>query len=825
MSTSTEESGRPQAAAVSPHAGLSLLEVLRLGIVIIDGRGRIVLWNPATEEILGWPDSATVTRPLTDFLPAAAAADIPAALRALLRRGAWRGVLPMRHINGSTVDVECRATLFRDPEGTPFFLANLVETERLHDIEQDLGALDTVFATSPIGIAVFDTDLRVARINDALASLYGRTPERIIGRTVAEILPSRSAGELLDLQREVLRTGKPAVDVVALTADGRGAHSLSFSRLTDRTGRHLGISCVTLDITERREALAEMEQSRQRLSMLDDVGLALGDRLDVRRIAEALATILVPRFGDYGAVVLLRAVVDGGDLPSMERLTSSPMVQAGIAAKEHTPHVGRMMRVDAEVGFQRESVFDRVLTTGRPWLLDTSDETHPITFPDDPKVRAALDLGIHSMLVVPLRARGTILGLLVVSRSGERDPFSSEDLGLANEIAARASITLDNARLYARERDGALILQRSLLPQRIKEPPGVQVGYRYVPATTGTEAGGDWFDVIPLAGGRAAFAIGDVMGHGLSAAATMGRLRSAIVTLAHLDMPPGELLRRVNHAGEDINEGRDEPLMATGIYVRYDPSTRECVIAKAGHVPPILITRDERTGLWTARPIDLPDGTPLGLPAPGFEEGRIPVPEGSILVLYTDGLIERRHESITDGINRLCSELSTVRGPLPSLDEICDRVVGELTPHNEADDIALLTVRLGGVPDDSIASWTFAAHRHAAGRARSEVRRTLHSWELGSLADPALLLVSELFTNALRYANGPIGVRMVRGETDLLVEVSDGQPDPPSVRHPALDDEGGRGLQLVSRTARRWGTRQGPIGKTVWFELPLPERP
>ncbi|WP_312871063.1 SpoIIE family protein phosphatase [Streptomyces lonarensis] len=821
MSTSTEEPRRSQVAAVSPHADLSLLDALRLGLVIIDGRGRIALWNPATEEILGWPGREAVGRPLTDFLAPPGMRHVPRATRALLRHGAWRGVLPMLSREGTVVDVECRATLLRDPQGAPFFLANLVETSRLREVEQDLGALDTVFATSPIGIAVFDTDLRVARINDALASLYGRTPEQVVGRTVMELLPPQAASEIYELQREVLATGRPAVDVVALTADGRGAHSLSFGRLTDRHGNHLGVSCVTLDITERREALDKIEQSRQRLSMLNDVGLALGDRLDVHSVAEALAGVLVPRFTDYAAVVLLRAVAVGGDLPAMDRIAGSAMIQAGIASEERTAGVGRMLQREAVVRFEKGSVFDRVLTTGRPWVLDPRRETHVLTFPENPGVTAMLDLGVHSLMLVPLRARGTLLGILVASRAGDRAAFSEDDLDLAKEIAGRASVTLDNARLYARERDGALVLQRSLLPRHIKEPPGVQIGHRYVPATSGTEAGGDWFDVIPLAGGHAAFAIGDVMGHGLSAAATMGRLRSAIVTLAHLDMPPGELLRRVNQAGEDINEGREEPLMATGVYVRYDPGTRECVIAKAGHVPPILLTREEPTGRWEARPVQLPEGTPLGLAAGEFEESCVAVPEGAILVLYTDGLIERRGEDITDGIDRLCAELAGVEGPMPSLDALCDRVVGALTPGNDADDVALLAVRLGGVPDDSTTSWMFPAHRSEVARARTLVRRTLLAWALPGLVDTALLLVSELFTNALRYADGPVGVRLVRGEHDLLVEVSDPLPDPPRVRHPALDDEGGRGLQLVSRAARRWGTRQGPIGKTVWFELTL----
>ncbi|WP_313896170.1 SpoIIE family protein phosphatase [Streptomyces sp. YIM 98790] len=826
----------------------SLLDVLRVGIVMIDAHGRIVLWSPTTTEILGWPDSLVIGRHLSDFFPEGHDPGGVAIYRALLRRGFWRGILPLRHMEGVTVELEGRATLLRDPDRTPFILANLVETSRIRAIEQDLAALDSLFATSPLGIALFDTDLRYLRINDALSRLSGVHPDDVAGKTVLDVLPDHMAREIYEIQRQVLRTGRSVIDLVMPSPDRTGARSLSFGRLTDRGGRTLGVGCTVIDITERREALEKIEHARQRLSLLDDVGLALADLLDVRRISEVLAQVLVPRFADYSGVMLLDEVISGGELPSRQRLAATTLRQTGVAAKQFTPAVERMLRSGQDVEFGTESIFRRVLLSGFPYLVGSERELRETTYRDDPKVQAAIELGIHSLMVLPLRARGTVLGLLVISRSGRRAPFNGEDLALAGEVAARASVSLDNARLYARERESAVMLQRSLLPQRVPAPPGVQVGYRYVPAATGAEAGGDWFDVIPLGDGRVAFVIGDVIGHGLNAAATMGRLRTAVRTLAGMGLPPAALLRHLNELGDDLAPAPDELLMATCIYAIYDPAERSCVLANAGHLPPLLLTRGPHTGLWRARAVHLPEGMPLGLEDARFEERRIDVPDGAILVLYTDGLIERRGADITDGLEQMRTVLGRTTGDVPPLEELCDRVLSALAPgggdpapqpagttrgraaampapappeQGAEDDIALLAARLGGLPGQTSASWSFPARNASAYRARSLVRRTLRDWGLEQLTEPAVLVVSELVTNAVRHARGPVGVRLVRGAR-LLVEVSDSLPDPPQARDAAPDDEGGRGLALVARTAQRWGTRREPHGKTIWLELPLP---
>ncbi|MGW7292160.1 SpoIIE family protein phosphatase [Streptomyces xiamenensis] len=805
----------------------SLLDVLRVAIIMLDERGTIRLWSPMARELLGWPDRDAVGRRLTDMLAPGHTPTTVARIHATLRnRRHWRGRLPLRHRDGHIIQLEGRAALLLDAGGTPFILANLVETTRMTGIEQDLAAFDALFTASPLGIGVFDTEQRLVRVNEALARMHDATPAELLGKTLLDILPAPMAQKVYAVQGDVLRSGHSVTDLITPAPDGVRAHSLSFGRLTDRDGRTVGVSSTVTDITERREALDRIERARQRLAMLDDIGSSLGDLLDVRLIAGSLAQLLVPRFADYAAVELLAPVAHGGELPTAEQLPDTPVLQLGTAAKQHSTHTDTALEAGERITFEPGSPFSTVLRTGNPLLIGSPDELGARSA----KVRAAMDLGIHSMLILPLRARGTVLGLIILTRAGRRSAFDREDLALAMEVAGRAGISMDNARLYARERESALTLQRSLLPQSVPQPPGVAVGHRYVPGSVGTEVGGDWFDVIPLAGGRVAFVVGDVMGHGLRAAATMGRLRTAVRTLAGLELAPAELLRRVDDLSEDLSQAPDDQLWATCLYAVYDPASRECVLAKAGHLPPVLVTRDDATGLWSADALDLPSGAPLGVGGVPFEERRITVPEDSTLVLYTDGLIETRGESITAGLERLCALLAAKGTPGAPLEELCDRIIEGLSPAagpgggapGPSDDIALLAARLNGLPEGNSAEWIFAPEPHAPRKARRAVRRALLDWNLGPLVDTTVLLVSELVTNSLRYAHGPVEVRMVRG-TSLLVEVSDRLPDPPHERTASLLEEGGRGLHLVARQSRRWGTRQAAHGKTVWFELLLPQ--
>ncbi|MGP3967964.1 SpoIIE family protein phosphatase [Streptomyces sp. 6N223] len=676
----------------------SLLDLLRVGIVMLDARGQVTLWSPVTEEILGWPKREAVGRHLSDFVPAGRPAPGTAVYRALLRDGHWRGTLALRHRDGHVVSLEARASLLRDDDGVPCILANLVETSRLDAVEQDLATLDALFAALPQGIGIFDTDRRLVRLNDALARLGDAPAEKLVGRTALELLPPPMAREIHRLQGEVLRTGRPVVDLVISTPDDGAAHSFSLSRLTDRDGRTLGVGCVSMDVTERIESLVRVERTRESLALLDDIGSALANLLDVRRISDTLARLLVPRFADYASVTLLEPVANGGDLPRPGDIPHQRLVRVAVGAKRSSPEVTQMMRLGQEFPADPRNVIGAAVLSGTPRLY-SSEEEILATAPGDRNAAASHALGIHSMITAPLPARGTVLGLLTLTRAEDRAPFDRQDLSLATEVVARAGVSLDNARLYAQERERAVTLQRSLLPRSVPSLPGVGVSYRYVPAGVGSEVGGDWFDVIPLTRGRVAFVVGDVTGHGLRAAATMGRLRTAVRTLAGLDLSPAELLRRVNDLSEDIARHPDDPMMATCLYAVFDPDDRGCTLAKAGHMPPVLYApgdprHPERPGEWTARLLELPSGVPLGVEGGVIEERRVEVPSGAMLVMYTDGLIETRGGDINEGMRRLCDLLSRTARPGISLEALCDRIIETIGPGPE-DDIALLAARLG----------------------------------------------------------------------------------------------------------------------------------
>ena len=817
-----------------PGAAASCLpELLRVAVALFSPNGRVLVWSHAAQDLLGWSARDVLGRSADALLSPStqeSAAGLGQVTEDLRETKQWCGLLHLRHRDGHDVLLDARAVVLPTGDDGPVVVATAVEAGRLRTVEQDLAACDALFVSSPLGIAFIDTDLRYVRVNEALARLNGVPVADHLGRTVHDVLPADVAAEIVQIQTAVLRTGRPVVDLLTPAPDGIGARSVSYSRLTDHDGQVLGLSCTVMDITERRDALEKVERARQRLVLLDHVAGALRNLLDVRPTARAFARALVPRFADYAGVMLYGAVAYGGELPMPGTPALSPLLQLGVAAKERGPAVDRLLHVGQDIAFQPDSVFADALITATPHLVRSREELTDATYPGDPKIQAAVELDIQSLLAVPLCARGIVLGLLVISRTAARDPFDEDDLALAVEIADRAGVSLDNARLYDREREAALMLQRSLLPQHVPAPPGVRVAYRYVPGSSAAEVGGDWFDVIPLVGGRVAFVVGDVMGHGLQAAATMGRLRTAVRTLAGLDLPPHELLHRVGELADDLTPGPDEPLMATCLYAVYDPSTRRCCLARAGHLPPLLLTTAPGGGRRT-RTVDIPSGAPLGVGGVDFESAEFEVEEGSVLVLYTDGLIENRGEAITDGIERLRGLLGAAPAAPASaarddrsLEDACDTVISTLGATRSGyatDDVALLMAQLGGLPEGSSAAWTFPAESHAVRQARATVRRTLHEWGLAVLEDEAVLLVSELVTNSLRYAHGPIGVRMVRGRS-LLVEVSDPLPDPPRPQQAGDEDEGGRGLQLVARSARRWGTRHGAMGKTVWFELPLP---
>ncbi|MGW7204546.1 SpoIIE family protein phosphatase [Streptomyces sp. NPDC054837] len=546
--------------------------------------------------------------------------------------------------------------------------------------------------------------------------------------------------------------------------------------------------------------------ARRRLEFLHDAGVRIGTTLDVTRTAEELAEVTVPRFADFVAVDLPDGVLLGEEPGPLGADTPLRRVALGAVHEESRLHtVGDLVRYAASTPQARG-------LEARQSMLEP--------------VRAAagceriLAAGIHSLVTVPLRARGETLGLVSFYRAEKTAPFEDDDLALAQELAGRAAICIDNARRYTREHNTALALQRSLLPRGRSEQSAVEVAYRYLPAQAGV--GGDWFDVIPLSGARVALVVGDVVGHGLHAAATMGRLRTAVHNFCSLDLPPDDLLTHLDDLVGRLDRGEgwaaesspDSGIVgATCLYAVYDPVSRRCTLTRAGHPLPAVVDPD-----GTVTFVDLPSAPPLGLGGMPFETVELELAEGSQLVLYTDGLIEDRHRDIDAGMQRLGAVLAQAGRPP---EETCEAVLDALLPARPSDDVALLVARTHALDSDRVAQWDVPSDPAAVSRFRAAVTEQLTAWGLEELSFTVELVASELVTNAIRHATGPVRLRLLRDRA-LICEVSDGSSTSPRLRRAKNEDEGGRGLFLVAQLTERWGTRHTPEGKIIWTELALP---
>jgi anti-sigma regulatory factor (Ser/Thr protein kinase) len=518
-----------------------------------------------------------------------------------------------------------------------------------------------------------------------------------------------------------------------------------------------------------------------------------------------LAEIALPDFAQHVAVDLASWVLDGeeGPPPGAEVKLRRVAVRTVRTGKVHRPP-GAHVAYNAETAqarcmVQRRPVLDTALTAataGRRWVAE------------DPN---------SSVIAAPIIVQGTVLGVASFYRLGGADPFEEDDVQLAWDLASRAAVCLDNVRRFERERAMALALQRSLLPRAFPPQCAVEVASRYLPAQEGV--GGDWYDVIPLSGGRVALVVGDVVGHGIHAAATMGRLRTAVRNFCALDLPPEDLLGQLDALVEsmDADEAEDQRgvgmIGATCLYVVYDPVTGMCSVAAAGHPCPAVVGRDGSVAF-----LDLPTGPPLGLGGSSYEAVELPIDEGSTLVLYTDGLVESRDQDIGTGLERLSAVLE---GPGRDPEELCAAAIGGLLPSRPWDDVALLAARARRTTPDRVASWDVPLSPQAVAFLRAEVSRQLRAWRLNDLVYTTELVVSELVTNAIRHATGPVELRLLRDRA-LICEVADGSSVSPRLRRAQSLDEGGRGLFLVAQLTQRWGTRYTARGKVIWAEQPLP---
>ncbi|MGW0698382.1 SpoIIE family protein phosphatase [Streptomyces sp. NPDC002867] len=681
-------------AALSPPGGL--MDVLAVAAVVLDSQGRIVLWSPQAEQLLGYTPQEALGQYAAQLLVADEHFDLVLSLfQQVMESGqGWEGVFRVRHKDGSTRLLEWRNMRLQDDLGGYYALGLATDQPTLRRVERDLALSVRLVDQSPIGLAVLGSDLRYVAVNPALERIGGRPADDLIGRSIPETLPFGDAESLEAAMREVLASGAPLLDRHVLgrvLSDpvGERAWSVSLYRLEDPGGRVLGIALSVVDVTDRHRAATEAERARRRLALVADASVRIGTTLDLEQTARELADVAVPELADVAAVDVLDSVLAGPDGRPDRRRDDAPMLIRALAVAAAYPTVaveaadrpGELARYDAG------RLVTQCVNTARPVTIPRLGEQDLRDIARDSRAAGILaEAGVHSYMAVPLIARGEVLGALDLKRARNPDPFTEDDVLLATEFAARAAVCIDNARWYRRQRQTALTLQRSMLPETPEHLVGLEVASRYQPARADSEVGGDWFDIIPMDRERTALVVGDVMGSGINAATAMGRLRTATQTLARLALDPAVVLRHL----DEITAGLD-PYIATCMYAVYDPHRAQCCIANAGHLPPVLV----RSGS-APRLLDLPTGTPLGVGGVGGVALRsitVGIDPGDVLVLYTDGLVETRDQDIDVRLNMLLDLLQTADA---TLGETCDRLLHALRRPDAPDDVALLLARVTG---------------------------------------------------------------------------------------------------------------------------------
>jgi serine phosphatase RsbU (regulator of sigma subunit)/anti-sigma regulatory factor (Ser/Thr protein kinase) len=566
-----------------------------------------------------------------------------------------------------------------------------------------------------------------------------------------------------------------------------------------------------------------MRRDGDRLRFVGAATRRIARGIDLDEIVMGLCRATVPTFSDAILVYLRDPLPVGDERPTgpvvlrlrrTDRIPEERDTENGFMPVLQPEQPSELSAVTAELCEVRPGgALNEVLRGVRP------------VFADSPAARAALPelLGPGGELIVPggqrailapLRGRRRVIGAALFLRRPERMAFEADDLLVAAQLATHSALGIDKAVLYGREAYIADELQRTMLPETLPRPTGVRLASRYLPAAETARVGGDWYDAIPLPGSRVALVVGDVMGHSMTSAAIMGQLRTTAQTLAGLDLPPQEVLHHLDEQAQRLGTDR----MATCLYAVYDPVSHRITIANAGHPPPVLLHLGGR-----AEVLRVPPGAPIGVGGVDFEAVELDAPAGATLLLYTDGLVESRLRDVWTGIEQLREKLAAVAqltGPdhPPPLEALCDEVLDMLGPGDRDDDIALLAARFDGIAPSDVAYWFLEPEDAAPGRARRLARRALSRWGMEDMTDSVELLVSEVVTNAVRYASRPVTLRLLR--TDVLrCEVGDDVPQLPRLRQARATDEGGRGLYLVNRLARRWGATRLSTGKVVWFEL------
>ncbi|MGW3354833.1 SpoIIE family protein phosphatase [Streptomyces bungoensis] len=770
---------------------------------VLDDRGTVVGWTGTAQDLTGFCADEVHGRPVRELV----ADDLPHDPRRAAQVPAT-GRVRLRHQCGNTIDVTFWTTRV---SGSADFLVLAAPTPHVADHRHGAALLRALSAQNRITIALHDTDLTTVQTNAVPDTPDGRPIQP--GTRLSDVLCAEDAETIEVVLRQVLETGDPVIhrkQRVSRRHHPARRHALSLSafRLEDARGRPAGVAALYIDDTDQLRA-------RRQLDLAHAVAERVGDSLDVVRTARNLADALVPTFGDLAAVDLADTVFDG-DEPA-ERLGGGDPHLRNAALAPAT--------ADWPPGIQRgnlvPSLSDHPLLRrfqhGETVVYDRDDYIALIGGPHP--AEQFLPHDVRAVLVAPLHARGLTLGAIVVWRTGRSEPFTADEVDLMGQIASRGALAIDNARRYTREHRAAMALQQRLLPPATTDTPAAETAGVYLPTNRGGGTSGDWYDAITLPALRLALVAGDVIGRGIPASATMGRLRAAIQTLADLELEPDELLTRladlVQRLAAEAPPGDHDVMGATCLYAVYDPVTRRCAMASAGHPPPVLVRPD-----GSAEAVGILPGPPLAVCGMPYETTTIDLEPGSVLVLYTDGLVQQATQDLCDGLQRLTDALATSCRPDRALEETGRTLLDQLVDEAPRDDATLLLARTRAVPAEDTAHWQIPADPAAVSDARGWATRQLTAWGLDDLLLPTELIVSELVTNAIRYGRPPAELRLIRHHV-LVCEVTDSNTAQPRLRRARTTDEGGRGLFLVAQLAERWGCRHGQNHKTIWSEQPI----
>lgn len=675
----------------------------------------------------------------------------------------------------------------------------------------EISAVQTSTSAQTVTLGI-DKDGRILQHDRGAGDLLAHGKGSLLGTDLRSLIAGPERGEPLTALIDAVRADREITTVLSVRTANRPSVDAVVTVEPIRSHDPELLAQVILRIPP---PVAErfIDPALMRHALLDGAVRKIGGALDIEQMAPELVNILVPHFCNSAGLLMLESVMGDGEHPDVGPAGTQLVRRLAVAQDDDDPGWEAAFPVGEILRYPADTAYTACMENREPVCVTMTDEAAAVLARAWFRTPVARLVAGTSMLLLPLLAGDTLLGFLVCVRRIEFHRFDAYDIEMGMEFASRAALFMDSARRYSRERATALTLQRSMLPTGLSHPASVEVRHRYLPGSKLIEVGGDWYEAIALPGGRVALVVGDVAGHGVRAAVTMGRLRTAIKTLTMLELPPAETLQRLDDLMHEL--GEVEPHFATCVYAIYDSVDGSCELASAGHLPPLLVRPD-----GTSEFLDVSPAPPLGIGASPISSRTLHIEDGSLLVMYTDGLVEKRGEDIDLGL----AGLRTILGPgspHEPLDDLCRRALAGVYDDHQRDDIAILMTRLRRIGADRHFSWNLMPKLTAARRARSLIRRPLRQWGLTELIPAAELVVSELVTNAVRYTHSKIGLRLVL-EGGLFCEVLDDSAAPPRLRQAGEDDERGRGLQVVSQVAQRWGTRRTGSGKIVWCELAVP---